>query len=191
MIDINSIKTNSVLFIRHADRDEIPQNEIGNNILLNEIGKSNALNLGMTLTHTPICKIYTSPVERCVQTAEFIKKGTEQNIEILKSNILGSPGALISNGKKTADLFRNEDGYVIYSRIINGEKINGFNSLEITFKKLQDFFKEIHSKKELTICISHDLLIMVYIFILQKKICKQENWLDFLDGISLTEKLLK
>lgn len=59
------------LLIRHANRDKIPTGSFGNEVMLNETGKANALKFGEALSDLKISKIMTSPIGRCVQTAEF------------------------------------------------------------------------------------------------------------------------
>ena len=63
------------LLLRHADREDIPQGSFGNEILLNEKGKQNAQSFGEKLAEIKVNRIFTSPVGRCVQTAEYITKG--------------------------------------------------------------------------------------------------------------------
>ena len=73
------------LLLRHADRDDIPQGSFGNEILLNEKGKQNAQRFGEILSERKINRIFTSPVGRCVQTAEYITKGYGNSIEIIET----------------------------------------------------------------------------------------------------------
>ena len=63
------------LLIRHSDRNEIPKDELGDDILLNELGLKNAETFGSHLAGYQINKSFSSPVMRCVQTAEQIRKG--------------------------------------------------------------------------------------------------------------------
>ncbi|MGQ9864636.1 MAG: histidine phosphatase family protein [Bacteroidia bacterium] len=55
--------------IRHADRDPFPEGSLGNEVLLNAQGIQKARQLGAHLKEKKINAIYTSPVERCLQTA--------------------------------------------------------------------------------------------------------------------------
>ncbi|GHT45132.1 hypothetical protein AGMMS49965_21820 [Bacteroidia bacterium] len=83
------------LLIRHADRNKIPSGSFGNEVMLNETGKANALKFGEALSDLKINKIMTSPIGRCVQTAEFIAKGYGQAIDIIETKALGAPGLRI------------------------------------------------------------------------------------------------
>lgn len=72
------------LLIRHGDRDKIPQGSFGNEILLNEKGKQNSIKFGESIKEMKVNKILTSPVDRCIQTAEYIAKGYEAILRFLK-----------------------------------------------------------------------------------------------------------
>ncbi|MDR0506087.1 MAG: histidine phosphatase family protein [Dysgonamonadaceae bacterium] len=52
------------------------------------------------MSELKINKIFTSPVQRCVQTAEYIAKGYGKPLEITQSRELGDPG-LIETSKWT------------------------------------------------------------------------------------------
>ena len=76
------------LLIRHADRDQIPEGSFGNEVLLNETGKENSLKFGESLSELKVNRIFTSPVGRCVQTAEQISKGYGKSIDIIETTAL-------------------------------------------------------------------------------------------------------
>ena len=61
----HSLDSKLALLIRHGDREQIPQGEFGNEILLNEKGKQNTIALGKSLREFPIKKIFTSPIPKC------------------------------------------------------------------------------------------------------------------------------
>ncbi len=101
------MKTNEKisLLIRHSDRDDIPQGSFGNEILLNEKGRQNAQSFGENLSGRKINRIFTSPVGRCIQTAEFITKGYGSSVEIIETTALGAPGLHITDEKIAGDFF--------------------------------------------------------------------------------------
>ena len=79
------------LLLRHGDREQIPQGEFGNEILLNVKGKQKSLAFGEALREFPIKRILTSPIPRCVQTAELISEGFGGGLEIISTKCLGDP----------------------------------------------------------------------------------------------------
>ena len=188
MIDISTNKINAkkVLFIRHTERYAIEEGDIGNDINITPNGKIMAINFGKLLRNEKITKIYTSPVKRCVHTAEKIAEGYEQDVKIIPSSMLGEPSAYIKDYKIAYKHFSDYSFFEGYLRLIEGKKRHGFYTLQEGSEKLDDFFKKSSSKNGLTLYISHDIVIMYYIFFKTQRIYSEENWLDFLDGITLS-----
>ncbi len=70
----------TVLLIRHADID-IPEGVVDRNaISLNSIGKKRAQNLVNIVERAPISAVYTSDIQRSIQTAEPLIKRLQPNI---------------------------------------------------------------------------------------------------------------
>ena len=63
------------LIIRHAERSPIVRMEAAFDALLTEKGKEDARGLGKRLSALGPIRLYSSPIERCVQTAEYITRG--------------------------------------------------------------------------------------------------------------------
>ncbi|WP_298393689.1 histidine phosphatase family protein [Flavobacterium sp.] len=174
----------TALLIRHGDRDAIPAGSFGNEVLLNEKGKQNAQSFGEKLKTSKITKIYTSPVERCVQTAEYIAKGYGKAVNIIQTTALGAPGLHI-NDEKTAGAFYLQQGFdVMYESFINGVMVPGVATPERLNQDLTDFINNNSEEKETTIFITHDMLIAFYHFSINKTVYTKENWVNYLSGIT-------
>lgn len=173
------------LLIRHADRDEIPKGSFGNEVLLNEKGKQNAEIFGRNLSETKINKIFTSPVERCIQTAQYIEKGYGKNLEIIESIALGNPGIPIYDDKLTGDYFMQYGGFTMYEHFIQGKTIPGVLTIEEIQTTFTRFLSDNTTENGLTIFISHDMTIAMYHYAINKTKYTKDNWIDFLSGITL------
>lgn len=121
---------NISLLLRHADRDDIPQGSIGNEVLLNEKGKQNAQCFSEKLSERKINRIFTSPVGRCVQTAEYITKGYGRRVEIVETTALGAPGLHITDEKIAGDFYLQYGFDEMYKRFIKGEGIPGMTNID-------------------------------------------------------------
>jgi broad specificity phosphatase PhoE len=146
------------LLLRHADRDDIPQGSFGNEILLNEKGKQNAKNFGEKLAERKINRIFTSPIGRCVQTAEFIIKGYGSLIEIIETTSLGAPGLHISDEKVAGEFFLQYGFDEIYKRFIQCEKIPGITNPNELNHRITNFINENSTQNGTTIFITHDIV---------------------------------
>lgn len=69
--------------------NSLQSGEKGRSILLTDAGKRNAIKFGENLSAFKVNKIITTPVERCIQTAECIVDGYGQKVVIEPSNVFG------------------------------------------------------------------------------------------------------
>ncbi|NGX31136.1 MAG: hypothetical protein K940chlam8_00497 [Chlamydiae bacterium] len=143
------------LLFRHGHRDAFAENELGMTVTLNEEGQSKASLLGHHLKNFDITKIYTSPVLRCVQTAEKIQKST--NAPIVTSHLLGNPGCYVKSPKRCGSMFLEKGVEKITEMLIRSEKIPGFYSLNEGSEKLMNFLK--NQKKGRYVLVTHDSIL--------------------------------
>lgn len=173
------------LLIRHADRDKIPSGSFGNEVMLNETGKVNALKFGEALSVLKINKIMTSPIGRCVQTAELIVKGYGQAIDIIETKALGAPGLHITDEEIAGKFFMEQGFEELYRRIINDIPIAGIPDAKQFNQLMTDFLIENTKDDGLTIFVTHDLLIAFYHYSINKTVYTRENWVKYLGGLIL------
>ena len=75
--------TTYVLWIRHAENDWVGTNRLAgrtNGVHLNDRGREQSTKLAELLKHHPISAIYSSPLERCLQTAEPVAAALGQQV---------------------------------------------------------------------------------------------------------------
>lgn len=173
------------LLIRHADRDQIPEGSFGNEVLLNEKGKQNSLKFGESLSKLQVNRIFTSPVGRCVQTAEHISKGYGRNIEIIETIALGNPGIPIFDDKLAGEYYLQHGGFGMYQHFTQGKKISGVLPIEEMKISMTDFIDKNTTENGLTLFVSHDMIIAMYHYCLNRMIYTKENWVNYLSGLTL------
>lgn len=172
------------LLLRHADRDDIPQGSFGNEILLNEKGKQNAQSFGEKLAESKINRIFTSPVERCVQTAEFLTKGYGSLIEIIETTSLGAPGLHIMDEKIAGEYYLQYGFDKMYKRFMQGKEVPGIPNINELNYRITNFINENSTENGTTIFITHDMLIAFYHFSINKKVYTKDNWINYLTGLT-------
>jgi broad specificity phosphatase PhoE len=119
------IESKLAMMIRHGDREKIPAGEHGNEVLLNKEGEENSFALGKSLHNYPINKILTSPIQRCVQTAEFIASGYGKELEIIQTTCLGAPGLHITDDALAGEYFLiNTEMFKILDEFRNGKSFH-------------------------------------------------------------------
>ena len=180
-----SIDNKYALLIRHADRDLIPQGSYGNEILLNDKGKQNALSFGESIAKLKVNKILTSPVTRCIQTSEFIAQGYGKNIEIIQTTALGNPGLHISDAKIAGEFYLEHGVHEILTRVRKNEPVPGITDLKHFLIMITDFLKQNTEENGITIFITHDFLIAMYHFCLNGTVYTDKSWVDYLSGLTI------
>jgi broad specificity phosphatase PhoE len=170
------------LLIRHSDRYGIPSGTDGTSVLLTEQGKMNASHLGEKLLTYRINRIITTPVQRCIETAEYIVKGYGKDIEISFSSTFG--GLHITDWQ-LANGFLNTHGYEEwYRNIITNTPTQGISDSNRYKKLMTDFLIENTNSAGITIFVSHDFLIAFYHYALNKTIYTMfSDWVNYLSGL--------
>ena len=96
-----------LLLIRHGENEFIKTGKMAGHIPdvhLNERGKQQAAELGETLKDVPFAAIYSSPLERAIETAEPIAQGRGLQIQVrqglIESNVGEWQGSEMKNLRK-------------------------------------------------------------------------------------------
>lgn len=172
------------LFIRHGDRDKIPEGEFGNEVELNEIGFKRAQEYGLNLSKLKVNKIFTSPIIRCMQTAEAIKMGVGREIEIIPSTLLGDPGAFVNDAKQAGEGFLELGFSECYHRLLENKTVKGNRSIYDGAQILTDLFCKSNNENGVNIFVSHDMIVALYSYaVFGKKYELGENWIKYLGGL--------
>jgi len=176
--------SSTVLFIRHGDRNNIPDGEFGNEIELNEVGILRSHEYGKALASKKINKIYTSPVTRCVQTAELIARGTGKEARVEQSSLLGQPGAFIYDEIAAGNSFMQMGANLLFERLLAGIRVEGNYPIVDGATTLSEFFQKETGQPGISIYVSHDLIIALYAYAtFQKKYTIGSEWINYLDGL--------
>lgn len=84
------------LLLRHAARPDLPENDVGYSLPITDLGARLSAELG-TLIRGRLRSLHSSPLTRCLQTAEQIKYGATAKTSIEQSGFLGDPGIYVEN----------------------------------------------------------------------------------------------
>jgi broad specificity phosphatase PhoE len=183
--EINPENAFSIL-IRHADRNKIPEGEFGNEVELNKLGFKRALEYGTKLSHLKIHTIYTSPIKRCVQTAESIREALKYDIEIEESILLGDPGPFVYDAKKAGASYMELGFKKCYEKLLEDEFVDGNRNTTEGAEILTNFIKEKSKNGGVNIFVSHDMIVALYAYkTFRKKYTLGSNWIKYLDGLIL------
>jgi len=184
---IENIETRRIaVLLRHGEREAIPKGALGNDVSLTSIGIAQSILLGEQVSCFNLGKLYTSPIRRCVQTAEYIKNGlekTQHKSEIVLDNYLGNPGFHIKNADFAANAYLEYGCVGVYERFSRGENVKGFASIEYLRKQPMKWLKEKSLENKITLFVTHDALITHFAFANGLNCYSAENWVHYLDGL--------
>lgn len=157
---------------------------------LTKQGLNDALKYGEDLKHQNVYfdEIISSPIKRCMQTAEKIIEGLGYNIKIQKSHLLGDPGIFITDAKKAAEVFDKFSVCEVINFIIKREKILGFLLIDkACIPMINNVQRKIALNKSI-LYISHDVIIMPFIaYISEIKVINESDIINYL-GAYVLEK---
>jgi len=171
------------ILLRHSDRNNIPSGSVGNEIELNELGFQNAYNYGIKIADFKLNKIFCSPVTRCVQTAQQIVKAIDKNIEIIPTNILGSPSVYIENENVADKIFKENRFFFMIEKLFANEKVDGFRTMSEGSEMLKTFLEKNSNENGLTYFVTHDSLLAMFKFHFFGIKHTSSNWLKFLEEV--------
>lgn len=188
-----------ILFIRHAERYDIPDGTDGDLIGLTEKGSAEALSLGKKilgaggsssgfsgLRVSGSVKFAASPIGRCVDTARLIMQGMGEASEVQISDHF-LYGYIID--KKVAFAAINDVGYqlALYEYIKKGS-FPGFRDLDEGSRLILSNLRNCAQGHSL-VCVSHDVLTLPFLaYYVPESIKTLKNgWIGFLQGSMIVE----
>ena len=180
----------NVYVIRHSKRDQIENPQEHKRVLLNEEGILMAQKFGENLTEKySNVKVYSSPVERCIQTGECILKEFHNQEKLQLSDMLGEPGPFVYGD--AWESFKNLGTVGVVECLENGKMLPNISSEEIGTKKLLDFIRkeaEHASSNTVLVFVTHDACVAPVINFLTGEYFCENHWIEFLGGLHLQFK---
>ena len=171
-----------IYLIRHAQKENntvhatLTKKGLTDSFLYGQLLKNKNININL---------IVSSPIERCLQTAEQISLGYGK-IEIQQSTLLGDPGIFVHNGDRAMEVFNSHSLLDIINKQLCNTQLSGFNDIDSATQKLLLFMKK---KKENILYISHDAIITPFIMSIKKRTkIEEDDIVDYLEGYFTSKK---
>ncbi len=173
---------------RHAERFNLLAGRLGNNVSITKKGIEDAKNFGHALKPYKVDSIFSSPVLRCVQTANEISENAgADNLKILTRTTLGEPGCYIKNPYIAIKYFLVSDAETVVRAFIARGKLDGFVPLrEGSSNLLSEILGDISKKGSRGLYISHDAVIAPFVSYFTGEEFDHKHWLGYLDGVIIT-----
>tara|TARA_B100000446_G_scaffold35559_1_gene31228 strand:- start:19398 stop:20006 length:609 start_codon:yes stop_codon:yes gene_type:complete len=178
-----------LLLIRHAERPIIPDQEVGNDVVLTQQGVQDSVKFGAHLSE-PIISINSSPIERCVQTARIIAdvKGYPEE-HIVTCRDLGDPGFVIEDGSVAWSHWQEKGHEAVNQYLLSGkERWSGFSDLPLAVSAFREKIrtKLLDSPDGIHVWVTHDTILAAFASRVLTKSLSLNEWPYFLDYLEVS-----
>lgn len=150
------------LLIRHGENDYVKEGRLAGRkpgVHLNETGRSQAQEVAEKITNAPIKAVYSSPLDRTLETAEPIAQAL--NLEVVPRAGLNEVDFGEWQGKTLKSLRRRKLWKVVQGapsqmRFPGGESLA---EAQLRFCQELDILAKKHKPKDMLVCVSHSDMI--------------------------------
>ena len=147
------------LLLRHSARAPIPKGETGNDLPLTDRGVELARELGVKLKGH-LATLHTSPVRRCVETAEHLRDGAGIDCDIVPDRLLGAPGIFIENADIAWKTFQTHKYGELVTALIRGDDLVGMHHGPTAVRQLTEhMLAQTGGKPGIHVFVTHDFFV--------------------------------
>ncbi len=171
------------LLLRHSARDEILSGDFGNDIPITEIGRRAASQLGRVFGKR-LKALHSSPLPRCVQTAESLCEGAGMHLDISTHRFLGDPGIFVLDGKVAWENWEalGNDGVMRHLALADHALPGMADPEEAVGMLLRYMLQNVESTPGIHVFVTHDAILAPVAARLLKRLTEISDWPAFLEG---------
>ena len=175
------------LVMRHGQRGHVAPDDHGNDVPLTRRGTASARRLGAGLASFPLVAMKTSPLARCVQTAEALIAGAGWNEAPAPDQRLGAPGAFVSEPGLAGPLFLDLGPRGVVQRQLTGvEPPPGMRPTHDGVALLLDLITPAKgAARGISVFVTHDVVLATLVGSLYGRNADGFAWPDYLDALIL------
>ena len=175
------------LILRHAQRDVFQVGALGTEVPLTASGVSSAEKLGEMLPASRTVNAVSSPVPRCVQTAEAILRGAGRDGNLVLDHRLGDPGPFVVDPEACGRLFLELPvSEVVRRQLSDAQPPTGMRPTSEGVDILLGLATEhLDWQGRLSIYVTHDAILAVLVAHLYRLPVQEAGWPGYLDGLLL------
>lgn len=183
--DVIPPESDVALVLRHAEREDIPLDSFGENVKLTKWGVKSAERLGELLSGRPPGRMASSPILRCVDTAQAILQGASWPGNAVPDWRLGAPGPFVVKTELAGQLFM-EIGIaeLVRRQLSDANPPQGMRKTADGVKLLQDFLREgLGTGGRVSIYVTHDAILSVLVGYFFRLPVWEDGWPNYLEGM--------
>lgn len=178
----------TLLLLRHSARGPLPPGEPGNNIRLLPEGEALARQLGSHLAGR-LVSLHTSPVARCVETAEALADGAGIQASIVEDTHLGDPGVYVLDPDAAWQTWTTLGHERVMAHLVAGERLEGLADPAAASRRLiQHMRARAEGRPGVHVFITHDSLLTAAAAHALRQPIRKEDWPWYLEALALVDE---
>ena len=173
------------LVLRHAEREEITLGAFGNDVSLTSHGLDSAHRLGMGLSSRTAGVVKSSPLPRCMQTADAVIAAAGWKTGAVPDQLLGDPGPFVAEPELAGRLFLDIGTEAIVRRqLADHRPPSGMRSTSAGAKLLlRELAAALNGPDSASVFVTHDAVLAVLAGYLYGLPVDGFHWPGYLDAL--------
>jgi broad specificity phosphatase PhoE len=178
-----------LIIIRHAERPEIADGAVGNELTLTKKGEADSVAFAQQVS-SDIISIRTSPIVRCVQTAQIMASQWGYPLsEIQTCKKLGDPGFFIRDSELAWQSWLEKGAKAVNQHLLTGrDKWPGFVHFDMAILEMKFLIlKTLATRKYGThVWVTHDTILATIASRLLPSPILMSEWPSFLGMLEIS-----
>lgn len=171
------------VLMRHSVRPPLPDGPAGYSLPITSEGERLAQELGGMIGNR-LRTLHTSPLKRCIQTADALQHGAQQVLQVRLDRLLGDPGVYVIDGKQAGDLWKQVGHEQMMNYMVSTDvALPGMAAPEPAARFLvQHMLATAGEQSGLHVFITHDSLVTTTTARLINKPLGPQDWPWYLEA---------
>ncbi len=177
------LSSSAIVLLRHSVRDHLAPDDVGYTMPITEAGEDLARQLGVVMADR-LRTVHTSPLTRCVQTAEALCQGAQAKLSIVEDRLLGDPGVFVIDGERAWSNWLELEHEGVMEHLVSKDfALPGMADPDAAARLLVSHMLAVAEERAgLHVFVTHDTLVMAAAARLLGEPLSIEAWPWFLEG---------
>lgn len=175
-----------VLFLRHGEREAVASHEFPrHDAPLTHDGRRAAHSLGQQIGSW-LGSIRSSPVPRCIETAQHLLSGSGIDCDVGEDSQLGDPSVFVTNGRLAMESLNGLGFHQAARRLGEGEALPGFADPDHAAGQFVSLAGSLLAEQPVVhVLVTHDLMLSTFVARIRGQSMPESEWPGFLHGAML------
>lgn len=171
------------LLLRHSARPPLTPDDVGYHVPLTDDGVRIAEALGRHLG-ARLRTLHASPLLRCVQTAESLRAGAAQALDVQVDRLLGDPGVFVCDGRLAGPIWKGRGHESVVAHLVAAsDALPGMAAPDAAARFLVHHMLAVGAERPgVHVFVTHDSLVTATAARLLREPLGRAAWPQYLEG---------